>query len=286
MENTMGKFSGMLFTSDFDHTISDHEGNIPQENIRAIEYFIAEGGFFCLNTGRSIPAARSRAELVPCNAPCLLYNGGACYDYRSKELIFAHPMAEEAENLLSILEKEDVGIEIQGIEHHYSKALIPSREPMLRKSGMETQITQDIPKPWMKIVLCGKEGTILESYDQVDPKERERFALLRDRVKELCGEDYYVTASMPRVIEIGNPHCTKATGARHLGELLGCHTLICAGDAPNDTPMLQDADYAFCPSDAHPEILSLPNIIPTVPSDHGAVAEAIKYLEQKLTIEN
>lgn len=274
----MGKFTGMLFTSDFDHTISDHDGNVPQENLAAIEYFIQEGGRFCLNTGRSIPAARSRALQVPCNAPCLLYNGAACYDYPKEELIFAHSLPEGAERLLPILEKEELGIEIQGIAHHYSKAVISSREPMLQKEGMQTVITDSIPRPWMKIVLCGLGGTVLESYDQVPEAERQRFARLQQQVRELCGEEFYVTASMPRVIEIGNPRCTKATGARQLAKMLGCSKVICAGDAPNDTPMLIDADYAFCPTDAHPEILALPGIIHTVPAHHGCIAAAIAHL--------
>ncbi|MBQ2446291.1 MAG: HAD-IIB family hydrolase [Oscillospiraceae bacterium] len=275
----MGKFSGMLFTGDFDHTISDHEGNIPQNNLDAIKYFIAEGGRFCLNTGRSIAAARSRALQVPCNAPCLLYNGGACYDYRTGELIFAHPLSEQACKLPPVLEAEDIGIEIQGIEHHYSKALIPSREPMLRKAGMETVITEEIPLPWMKIVLCGKGGSVLERHDQVPPEEQRRFAELQKQVEALCGEEFYVTASMPRIIEIGNPHCTKATGARQLAKMLDCHTVICAGDAPNDIPMLLDADLAFCPSDAHPQILALPGIHITVPAPEGCIAASVAFLD-------
>ncbi len=278
----MGKFTGMLFTSDFDHTISDHEDRVPQVNLEAISYFIEEGGYFCLNTGRSLAAARSRALQIPCNAPCLLYNGAACYDYRKEELIFAHALSESAEELLPHLQEAGVSIEIQGLHAHYSAAPIPSREPMLSKAGLEMVITEDPPKPWMKIILCGTEGSVLESYSQADPVELQRFRELKKRVDALCGGDYYVTCSMPRVIEIGNPHYTKATGARELARLLGCHTLICAGDAPNDTPMLLEGDWCFCPTDCSPEILVLPNIIPTAPSSQGAIAAAIAYLEAQM----
>ena len=279
----MGKFTGVLFTSDFDHTISDHSGAIPQANLEAIEYFVKEGGRFCLNTGRSIPAARKQAMLLPCNAPCLLYNGGACYNYSTEELIFAHPLPPEAKSLLPLLRAPELGIEVQGLEAHYSAAPIPSREPMLKKAGMETVLTDNPPLPWMKIVLCGLEGSVLEGRQGVSPEEQEYFRLLEKRVKALCGKDYYVTRSMTRILEIGNPHCTKATGARELQAALGCHTLVCAGDAPNDIPMLLGSDFCFCPTDAHPDILALPGIIPTVSTDEGAVAAAISYLEEKLS---
>lgn len=278
----MGKFSGFLFTSDFDHTISDHTGEIPQANLDAIDYFVREGGLFCLNTGRSIPAARNQARRLPCNAPCLLYNGGACYDYREEKLLFAHPMAKDSTRLLPLLQDPGVAIEIQGLDAHYCSAPIPSREPMLQKAGMEAVITDDPPLPWMKIILCGLGGSVLEGRDKVDPEELAYFDRLEERVRRLCGEDYYVTRSMSRILEIGNPHCTKETGAIELATLFHCHTLICAGDAPNDIPMLTAGDYNFCPSDAHPDILALPGIIPTVPASQGAIAAAISYLEDRL----
>ncbi len=278
----MGKFTGMLFTSDFDHTISDLQGNVPRENLEAIDYFIREGGKFCLNTGRSIPMARKRALQVPCNAPCLLYNGAACYDYRNEELIFAHPLPDFAPELLSLLRDPELGAEIQCIDGHYSPALIPSREPLLRKEGVETIITENIPLPWMKIVLCGCSGTVAESYSQVDPRELQRFQALREQVREICAGRCYVTSSLPRVIEIGNPHCSKGTGARELARRLNCHTLICAGDAPNDASMLAEADYGFCPGDCSPEILAMDGVIVTVPSDRGCIAQAVGYLDQGL----
>ncbi len=276
----MGKFTGMLFTSDFDHTISDHKGNIPHANMEAIEYFVQEGGRFCLNTGRSIPAARKQALQIPCNAPCLLYNGAACYDYREEKLLFSHPLSHASAELLPHLRAPEIAIEIQGLDAHYSSAPIPSREPMLQKAGMKTVITDHAPLPWMKIILCGLQGSVLEGHDKVDPKELEYFRQLESRVRNLCGDEYYITRSMSRILEIGNPRCTKATGAKELAAALGCHTLICAGDAPNDTPMLTVGKYNFCPSDAHPEILSLPGIIPTVPAEEGAIAAAISYLEK------
>ena len=278
----MGKFTGMLFTCDFDHTISDHQGNVPQNNIEAIAYFIREGGRFCLNTGRSIPAARTRALQIPCNAPCLLYNGAACYDYKEEKLLFSHPLPQEASRLMPLLKFPDTAIEVQGLEAHYSSAPIPSREPMLRQAGMQSVITDSPPLPWMKIILCGLQGSVLEGRDGVSREELAYFDRLEEKIRRTWGEDYYVTRSMSRIIEIGNPHCTKATGARELAARLGCHTLICAGDAPNDTPMLLEGDYSFCPTDSHPEVLSLPGIIPTASAGEGAIAAALCRLEERL----
>ena len=275
----MGKFTGMLFTSDFDHTISDHHGNVPQANLDAIEYFIANGGRFCLNTGRSIPLAKKRALQIPCNAPCLLYNGAACYDYRTDTLHFVHALPDFAETLPTLLQEGDLCYEVQGIDGHYSPTKNPSRAPFLRKEGVEPICTENIPKPWIKLVLCGRYGNISERYSDVDPSELQRFEALREKARTLCAGQCYVTASLPRVIEIGNPNCNKGEGAKRLARALGCERLICAGDAPNDAQMLAVADFAFCPSDASPEILALPNIHSTVPAADGSLAAAIAHLD-------
>ena len=92
----MGRFSNVLLASDFDHTLTDMSGQIPARNLEAIAAFQAEGGIFTVASGRSIPMFRKKAALVPVNAPCILYNGGACYDYRTDELLFAFPLADDA----------------------------------------------------------------------------------------------------------------------------------------------------------------------------------------------
>mgnify|MGYP003301924438 CR=1 FL=1 len=76
----MGIYSDILLTVDFDRTLTAPDSTIPARNIEAIEYFMANGGIFTVNTGRSVPMYSSKLDLVPVNAPLLLYNGSAAYD--------------------------------------------------------------------------------------------------------------------------------------------------------------------------------------------------------------
>lgn len=279
----MGKFDGVLFTSDFDQTISDLTGAVPQANLQALDYFVSEGGRFCLNTGRSIPMARRRALQLPCNAPCLLYNGAACYDYAQQRTVFAHSLPDFAKELPALLSDEVLCMEVQGLLHHYAAAPIQARAEAVQAEGIRWLPLEEMNEPWMKLVFCSTEGNIFEHYNSLSPAERERWARLRDRIVELCAGRCYVTASLPRVIEISNPNCNKGVSARALAKILDCKHLVCAGDAMNDAQMLAMADFAFCPTDAQPGILSLPNIRPTTPSSQGAVAAAIEQLERLLS---
>ena len=72
----MALFSDILLTVDYDRTMTDRDGQVPQRNLEAIQYFMDNGGAFTVNTGRSLPQSTDILKNVPMNAPFLCYNGG------------------------------------------------------------------------------------------------------------------------------------------------------------------------------------------------------------------
>src|SRR5699024_9134586 len=58
-----------------------------RRNVDAIQRWMAEGGLFAVATGRAMPAFRKYAAMVPTNAPAVVDNGGAIYDYRTEEYL-------------------------------------------------------------------------------------------------------------------------------------------------------------------------------------------------------
>ena len=92
----MGKFDGVLLASDFDNTILNTElprrtgcpiPPISQRNVEALRYFMDNGGRFAVATGRALPAFRMFAEQVPMNAPAVVCNGGALYDFKTERYL-------------------------------------------------------------------------------------------------------------------------------------------------------------------------------------------------------
>lgn len=283
----MGKFSNVLFTSDFDHTLSGADGQVPKANIDAIRYFMDEGGLFCLNSGRSVPLLRCRVQEIPMNAPCLCYNGAACYDYAAEELIYAHPLPEFAAELLALVQNSGLNVcmEIQRFDNHYEVGpQLPARLRFLAREGLEPVFCDgDVPMPWMKLIVCGADGeNVVERTEDIAPKALADFIALQKKIEEFCDGRCYVTRSMPRLIEISNPNCNKGKAARTLAQRLGRSVLVCAGDAPNDEQMLREADIAFCPSDADASIRAIDSICCTVPSGDGCIADAITRMEALL----
>lgn len=283
----MGKFSNIFFASDFDRTLSAHDGSVPQANIDAIRYFMQEGGLFCLNSGRSVPLMRCRINEVPHNVPSLCYNGAACYDYENEAMIYANVLPDFASELIHLVRQSGVQacMEVQRFDNHYEIGTqLPARLRFLAQEGLNPVFCDELPEmPWMKLIVCGATGeTVLERAEDVPAQELAAFLQLEEKIREFCGGRCYVTRSMPRLIEISNPDCDKGKAARALAEQHGRKILVCAGDAPNDAQMLREADIAFCPSDAEASIRAIEGIHCVASSDAGAVAEAISRLEHLL----
>ena len=74
----MLKFNKVLLASDFDNTLVYTQGalergeDIPPMSARnreAVEYFIQNGGYFSISTGRALPAFARYAKDLPCTTP-------------------------------------------------------------------------------------------------------------------------------------------------------------------------------------------------------------------------
>lgn len=280
-------FSNVFFASDFDHTLTDSQGNIPKENVEAISYFIAHGGIFTVASGRSIPMFRSRFSMVPTNAPCILYNGSACYDYREDRLYYAHALDGFVGRIMEKIHREhpQLTTEIQGKTHHYTlgadgwrgEFLKSQKVPLVTCEGLE-----EIPQPWMKLVICDGQWRLRSNNPKdVSEEDARQFQALARELQEFCGEKCYVTRSMPTIIEISNPAANKGKAARALAQKFGRSLLACAGDAPNDETMLREGDFAFAPSDRD-RGLQGDFFTETCSCNDGCVADAIARLEKLL----
>lgn len=86
----MGKFTGVLLATDYDDTLYDSSCSISQENRQAIDRFVAEGGLFCISTGRSYInfAIQMEKEHLPVNTPVILSNGASIYDFATEESLW------------------------------------------------------------------------------------------------------------------------------------------------------------------------------------------------------
>ena len=248
-------FSSVLLTVDFDRTLTAPDSTIPQRNIDAIEDFMAKGGAFTVNTGRSVPMIAPYADSIPVNAPLLLYNGSAAYDWSRKEFAFAReidlPMWDTIRAL--IRDFPDLTVELQGVDAHYTFSENKPWEAYCRHNGCAFGYAKegDDVGPFLKLALYGTfhDVTVADMY-RGSAEELARMDQVERLLNEKYGDFCEIFRACPRIIDIHAKNVSKANIARDLQKQLGRATLVCVGDGENDISMLNDADFAYCPGDA------------------------------------
>ncbi len=247
-------FSDVLLTVDYDRTLTAPDSSIPQRNIEAIRYFMENGGIFTVNTGRSVPMAKVFLDRVPVNAPLLLYNGSAAYDKEEGKLSFCQAIDldlwETVNKCRSLF--PDLTVEVQGVEAHYCFEHNPGWNAFSDHQPCARALANsgDDLGTFLKFTLYGefRDVTVASMYEGSE-EERRRMDEAERILKEEFGEVCEVFRAATRIIDVHAKGVSKARSARELQQRLGRKYLVCVGDAHNDLPMMQDADFAFAPAD-------------------------------------
>ncbi len=270
-------FSNILLTVDYDRTLTAPDSTIPHRNIEAIEYFMAHGGTFTVNTGRSIPMASGvLISQVPVNAPLLLYNGSGAYDKETGKLTRYTPIDLNPAILIEDIAERfpQLLIEIQALDAHYLTKQDTGWENYCKSNGCPWDYCtpEQVPHPFLKITFNGKfRKPTVADLCIASPEEIEVFDRLVKYLQTAYGDKLDMFRSFPRLVDCQAKGVSKLKAARDLQQTLGKKILICVGDAENDSNMLDGADYAFCPADG-----AVANRYETVcPCANGAVADVI-----------
>ena len=251
----MGLFSDVLLTVDYDRTLTAPDSSIPARNIEAIRYFMENGGAFTVNTGRSVPMTRVFRDVVPVNAPLLLYNGSAAFDLEENRLTFCHAIDLDLwETVWRCRELfPDLTVEVQGIEAHYRFSENPGWDAFSEHQLCAHAFARpgDDLGPFLKFSLYGefRDVTVASMFEGT-AEEIRRMDEAEQLLRHEYGDKCEVFRAAARIIDIHTKGVSKARSARELQTQLGRSILVCIGDGNNDLSMMMDADYAYAPADA------------------------------------
>lgn len=245
-------FSDVLLTVDFDRTMTGPDSKIPHRNLDAVAFFMENGGTFTINTGRSVASFKKHLGKVPVNAPILMYNGSARWE--DGKLTHMKLLDMDLWETVDTLRKEFPGmnVEIQGVDTHYlidpEPAYVAFYDAL--KWGYRVVKPGEDLGPFMKFALAGspKSKSVATLFD-ISETEDAQFDAAQARILQLWDGKVEVYRAAPRIIDVHAKGVSKIAAARQLQKELGKKILVCAGDAENDIPMLEGADFAFCPSD-------------------------------------
>ena len=274
--NNMGIFSDVLLTVDFDRTLTAPDSSIPERNLEAIRYFMENGGAFTVNSGRSLPMTEWFRDAVPVNVPLLLYNGSAAYDTVTGKLVNCKCIDLDPRQVLTDIQNRfpEMIVEVQGTDAHYLFRHNARWERYCSNNLCAWKYADagNIPGPFLKFTLYGqfRDITVASMYEATE-EELAYYAQAVDYIAQHYGDKLEIFRPTARIIDIQTKGVSKIRIARDLQAQLGRKILVCVGDAENDLPMLEGADYAFCPCDG-----VVANRFPNVCAcGDGAIADVI-----------
>lgn len=162
----MGKFDGVLLVSDFDDTLYDSHCQVPRRNLEALDRFLAQGGRFTVATGRAHRTFAPYVHLAPVNAPVVLSNGSAIYDFQKDEFLVQTYLSPSApQDLDGVMEAfPQLGMEAYHGEDIYVFRPNWITDLHMKKVGTDYTVCpiREMPTPWTKAILQQDHGVLKE----------------------------------------------------------------------------------------------------------------------------
>ena len=267
----MGKFDGVLFFADYDDTLYNWNHAVSAENRAAIRYFIDNGGYFSIATGRAYNTFTPQIEKegLTLNAPAVLSNGASIYDYTGGRYLMEAYLDTAAPAMLEELCREFPALAVEAyhgddIYVHNPNAVTTAHLAKVGGRQIPSPIP-DMPTPWTK-VLIEQEETYLKR--------------AQARILQRWGDRYEAIFSNPYLLEVTAKGCDKGATVNKVAGLLYIDrkNLYCMGDNQNDIPMLALSAIPFAPANCSQPVKDWGARILGHCDDH-AVAQAIQILD-------
>ena len=279
----MGKFTGVLLASDFDNTLVYTEAALragtptpplSKENREALEYFMAEGGKFAIATGRALASFIRFADMVPMNAPGVVCNGAALYDFCANEYLDTAMLGGDVRaRIQSLLDRfPGMAVEayhIDNVIHAVNPNDITRQHEHLTKVAVtESSSLLEVPLPLGKLLLEAEHETLIQALDYMK--------------EQGWAEEYELIFSAPLLLELTAKGANKGGMIRRLAKRLGIDMahVYCAGDEANDLSMLAVAAEGFAPANCAAVVRESGA---TIVSDarENAIADMIAILDRR-----
>ncbi|MBR5472509.1 MAG: HAD-IIB family hydrolase [Clostridia bacterium] len=273
----MGLFDGCLLACDIDGTllISDY---LPPRNIEAIEYFVREGGRFCLATGRTAGAVSSVTSRIKCLSPSIVANGSVIYDFNCDKAVYEQFVPKED---CYIVKKVMDGCKTVGIEIHSGKQVIVAQcndetidhERYENLDALVLDYEAALGYNWNKVLYLFTNSDEAKIVKEIISK-CEHNSQFVDTSATIDGRKRYYFEHVPKDI-------SKAFTLKILCEKLNINKGCCfaIGDYYNDLEMIKTADIGAALIDSPDEVKAVATtVVGSV--QNGAVADFIDYLTE------
>ena len=262
--------------TDLDGTLFNSQGLVSREDREAIAAYIEQGGLFGVATGREPGNARLHLPELPMNAPSIVLNGAAVFDFRRDQYLNYILLDREA-GLQVIRECQrlclPVDIQVYTTEGIFYATPLETADPGFLRIHQPTSylgMEELQRKDWMKVVLLEREKDALQ-------------AMVSFIMQSGLDRKLSIVEGTTDVVKIGKYQelipagINKGSGMKLVRRLpdYADRTIFAVGDYWNDVELLQASDVACAPSNAIEEVRAISRCV--LPShNESAIAWLIR----------
>lgn len=266
----MKKFENKVICSDVDGTLIDDEFFLPEENLKAIEYFKSEGGIFTISTGRTLQGLKRYKDILNLEYPFVCQNGGALYDYSKDEFIWCEPLGTDAVDVINFVHKKypEIGVEVITTAGAY--CIYENHGTRKHESDEHFKFIQSdldgVKGDWLKVVFAGSE------------EETDAVQIMLEKSKYY--NDFQMVRSFYSYYEFVNKNTNKARAVQELSKILGIEidNFVVIGDNENDCSMLRLPCKSFAPSSAAEVAKQSADVVLCSSNNDGVLKEVLEYI--------
>ena len=257
----MGKFDGMLLASDFDGTLY-YNGNISEENLKAIKYFQDNGGKFTVCSGRYYEFLKQFSSQFTINTYTICYNGAFIVDSEKNE----------------VLHEGFCDCYIFEIINHLIEKRLPYSFIAFYTTDEKEPINFAISE-YLSRVDELKKKSIYKVLLRTDTAENAEIGV--KAANEFDLRDYIAVRSWDKSLEILKRENAKGKAVRRVAQKIGARLVVAVGDYENDIEMLKAADLSYAVDNAIDSVKKFADRV-TAHAKDSAIAKIIYELEQNI----
>lgn len=258
-----------VIVSDYDGTLINSNREITPKTLKAINDFVARGGYFVVCTGRMTAGINHYLQKYNLNILLASYNGGELTDLNSGKVYYSKPI--DSDICYKVFKKfEELGI--QG--HCYNNGTFVSTNSNKRLDFYQK--------------MQGREPIIVDKIsDYILKNKVKSVKLLAFDDKEKLDKHYLeiknsfpmleVLRSNAEQIDINLKGVTKGKSLHFIADVLKVDfsDILAVGDAGNDLPMLNEASFSVAMGNAEERVKAVCDAV-TLDNNSDGIAKLIE----------
>ncbi len=269
----MTNFKDVYIITDMDGTLINSHHQLDRENVEAINHFVAGGGTFSVATGRASEGILNFIKDININGHCIVTNGAVIYDSNNKTVVESGSL--DTGVLLPFIQKQ--------IDKFPGLCLQMYTDKGLYVASNTKAIDEFIVREKVAHVLC-------DMYDMADitwnkmlfhSTVKSELEEIEKLAKEQLSDIFEMNYSSEFYFEVIPAGYTKGDSLQRLRKMdkYSGKKFIALGDHMNDVHMLEEADFAICPTNAKNAAKAVCDLVADVSNDEFLLKWVIENLE-------